>query len=1073
MGNNTLIKGILFWLFSGILTYHLNTEFSRRTKGSLIAKTTNVMKKSRVLLILLCFSIFFSSAQQKGIDHIPKYLGYEHSQTNGIVSKLVMHQSIKESNSGDLKNYLQKNTNVAFEYFDIVKSCMNIPLSQCNDSQGNTFITGSSGNLINHSGDITTVKINQSGMIVWTVRIPSPSFTVNAGTNIALDSDGNIILTGYIWGNDSMDLICAKISNNGEVLWQNIISNDLNFDIPTAIFVNSNNEVLVTGITHLDNVVTYFTAKFDAFGQLIWQHVEDDFPSSTWNEPKTVTQDNEGNILVSGYGYNLSDKSSIVTIKYSASGQFLWKRIKSYTVTLMDLSIVSTDAYPNDLVIDAQNNIYTTGTFKTEFASSSTTFKYDVNGVESWNYNYQVPNENTFAYTNLIDQNVLYVGGIHYGNSLDGYLLLSLNLDGTTNWEVTTEDLQSIFKFNMFKHNDAIVLNSVSYLDLSNTNNKINTTSFSTTGNQLSSSDYSINNELLGFSFGSFFDSYTYDNKYVHVFSSYYADLGNVYETILLDNTNSISSLLWSSKLQENNATSTNVLESLGDSDSNLYSLVSNFYIVNNQLNQKTYLIKYSDLGAIEWSELLDDSTNLVSARMKVDHNDDLIVLLGKPMDDGSTQITVKKISHTGVNLWNTTYTNNITGNFFPEITSENNFVVASTSMNIDGTTNIMVVTISESGVVLSTNIYQPTDAIYTQNFVSKLLIDGSGNIIIGGGSGFYNSELMQNIFSPSLLKIDTNGIMNYYNIYPVSGSSSFIVDIVTNNNGLTLAIDSSDLITSYNKIRLLSINESGIIAGQYFYQEANTNCYVYKVMKGVEDGVFYTAGSRLGEEQNIQVLKWNLNQNETNSFNLNGPNYYQDSFIDSQHIFILSQNQESLHFPRRNLNWIGPFISGKVTKLDYALVQSEEINLIGEHYSLYEPKQFIPLNNNSLVVSGRMFDEQFFYEGLSFFDMSFNPILSVPSYPEDMSYYLFYNYPNPINSNQTNVVFELKQNESVVFNLYDLNGKLIRNIHNGFYLLGINHITIQLPFLMDGTYILELNTSAQRLQKKIIVSKK
>lgn len=1039
----------------------------------LIAKTTYAMKKSRFLLILMGLTIFFTSAQQKEINHIPKYLGYEHSQANGIVSKLVLNQSLKESNSGDLQNYLQKNTNVAFEYFDIVKSSMNIPLSQCNDSEGNTFITGSSSNLINHSGDITTIKINQSGMIVWIVRIPSPGFTVNAGTNIALDSDGNVILAGYIWGNDSVDIICAKISNDGEIVWQNIISNDLNFDIPTAIFVNSNNEALVTGITHLDNVVTYFTAKFDALGQLVWQHVENDFPSSTWNEPKTVSQDNEGNILVSGYGYDISDKSSIVTIKYTASGQFLWKRIKSYSVTLMDLSIVSTDAYPNDLVIDAQNNIYTTGTFKTEFATSSTTFKYDANGVESWNYNYQVPNENTFTYTNLINQNVLYVGGIHYGNSLDGYLLLSLNLDGTTNWVVTTEDLLSIFKFNMFEHNNAIVLNSISYTDLSFTNNKINTTLISTTGNQINSSDYSVSNELLGLSFGGFYDSHIYNNKFVHVFSSYYSDLGNVYETILLDNDNSTSSLVWSSKLQENNATSTNVLENLGDSDSNLYSLVSNFYVVNNQLNQRTYLIKYSDLGVIEWSELLDDSTNLVSARMKVDNNDDLIVLLGKPMDDNSTQITVKKISQTGINLWNTSFTHNITGNFFPEITSENNFLVASTSMNNDGTTNIMVVTISESGVVLSTNFYQPTDAIYTQNFVSKLLKDGFGNIFIGGGSGFYNSELMQNIFSPSLLKIDANGIMNYYNTYPISGNSSFIVDIVKNNIGATLAIDSSDLISSYNKIGLLSINESGIVTRQDFYQESNTNCYVYKVMKGTVDGVFYTAGSRLGEEQNIQVLKWNLNQNVTNSFNLNGPNYYQDSFIDSQHIFILSQNQESLHFPRRNLNWIGPFISGKVTKLDYALVQSEEINLIGEHYSLYEPKQFIPLNNNSLVVSGRMFDEQFFYEGLSFFDMSFNPILTVPSYSEDMSYSLFYNYPNPINSNQTNIVFELKQNESVVFNLYDLNGKLIRNIHNGLYTLGINHITIQLPFLMDGTYILELNTSTQRLQKKIIVSKK
>lgn len=1029
------------------------------------------MKNYKFLYLLLGLFSLYSFAQNKPLNHMPKFKGYEHSLSQGILSKINPEKYSERDSLLRTQNHLQRSVDIDYEYFDIVKSSMNIPLAQCNDANGNTFITGSSGNVANHSGDITTVKINPTGTIDWTVRIPSSSFTVNSGTNIAIDNDGNIIVAGYIWNNDTMDIICVKISGNGEIIWQNTITNEINFDIPNAVFVNATNEILITGISHADDRVTYYTVKLNAQGQLVWEQTDMGFPSSTWNEPKAISQDNQGNVIITGYGYDEGEKSAVVTIKYAPDGQLLWKRLKPYTVSLEDTSVVLTDALPYDFTIDSLNNIYITGSFKTEFANSTTTFKYDENGVEIWNLNYQVEEENTFAHRILLHQNVLYVGGIHYGNSLDGYLLRSLNLDGTINWTETTEDLIWISKFNMFEHNNAIILNSISYTDMQVTNNKINTTSFSTAGSQINSSDYAIDNVTLGMNFGDFFDSYSHNNTSVITVSSYYSSIGNVYETLKLDTTGSSSNLIWSAKLQEDNATSTNVFETVTDSNNNVYSLVSNFYVTNNQLNQKSYLIKYNDSGEVVWNKLLDDSPFLVSLSIAIDSNANLITLLGKPLDDITTEITLKKIASDGSDVWNTLVPLDLSGNLFVKVNNADEVYIIATVVGNNNSTAIRSVKISESGSVLSTNNYQPADEVYTKSFASKVIIDENENLIIGGGSGFFNASTFQNIYSPSLLKVAPNGNVEFYNVYSVAeGESSYIVDMDTNSNGYTLAVDNSNLATFNNKIKLMTVNLLGAMIWEHTFEATNSSNYVYKLLKGNESTV-YTVGARLSDEQNIQVIKWELNENTTSSVLLADFNYYQDCFIDAENIYVLSQNQESLHFPRRVLRWIGPFISAKVTKLDYNLVQTEVINLIGENYSLYEPKQFIPMDNDNLLISGRMFDEQLFFEGLYFFNVPFSPILSNPEIPGNQDVIKLSNYPNPIVNSQTNIVFNLLQDDSISLNLYDLNGKFIKKLLDGTYSQGSNDVEVVLPHLMNGVYILKLTNGIDHLYRKIVIA--
>ena len=1028
------------------------------------------MKKYRFVYLFLVLHHLFSFAQNPSLKHFPKLKGYERSMSSGILSKISMQGNFKKNNALMPGNSLQRNAGIDYEYFDIVKSSMNVPLSQCHDSDGNTFITGSSGNLENHSGDITTVKIDPDGTLLWTVKIPSPNFTVNAGTSLKLDNDGNIIVTGYIWNTNDVDIICTKISNNGQIVWQNKINNALNFEIPTAVFINDSNEILITGVASSNESVTFYTAKLSADGQVIWQKNESGFPVASWNEPKAISQDDEGNVIVVGYGFDDDEGSKIATIKYSSDGQLIWKRMKGYTTPLQDGSLVSTDSWANDFTIDSQNNIYVTGGYKTEFATSSTTFSYGAGGDQNWDFDYQHEDEYTYSFKILMHQNKLYVGGYHYGNAQDGYLLLSLNTDGSRNWIEATEDLISVFKFNMFENNDAIILNSISYTDQDIVNNKINTTAFSDTGSIINSSNYPFDNESLGLNFGDFFDSYMHNGNAVIAFSSYYSSIGNVYQAIKLETSNAISNTVWDTKFQENNATNTNVLETVSDADNNVYSVVSNFYVADNLLNQKSYLIKYNSSGEIQWNKLLDDSPFLVSLKLKTDSNGNVIVLLAKPSNDNTTQAILRKISAGGTDIWETSMPINISGNLFIEANSYNDLYIAATELGDNNTTHIFLSKISTAGSILYTNSYQPANSSYTQNFVNKLIVGPNDNVMIGGGSGSYNEASSQNVFSPSLLKVSSNGIADFYNVFPISGKSSFIADFDMDNNGFSLGISSSDLISMNNRIDVMALNQSGNLIWQNNFVDTNSDNYVYKLLRG-NGPVFYTVGSRLGDSQNIQVIKWELNQTAANSVLVDDSNYYQDSYIDADNIIVLSQNQESLHFPRRTLNWIGPFISAKVIKFDYNLAPGEAVNLIGDNYSLYEPKQFVAMSNNTLLISGRMFDEQFFFEGLNFFSIPSTPVLNVPDYTDGEVFKVFFNYPNPISAAQTNVMFKLEDDGSVALNLYDLTGKFIKQLYQGTHSKGTNDVSLVLPDLAAGVYLMELKSASNHLFTKITVA--
>ena len=88
------------------------------------------------------------------------------------------------------------------------------------DGSGNVFVTGSSQAGTN--ADLITIKYSNTGTALWTNRFNSAANLTDSPAAIALDTNGNIFVTGWLMISNSVsDFVTLKYSTAGVTLWTN------------------------------------------------------------------------------------------------------------------------------------------------------------------------------------------------------------------------------------------------------------------------------------------------------------------------------------------------------------------------------------------------------------------------------------------------------------------------------------------------------------------------------------------------------------------------------------------------------------------------------------------------------------------------------------------------------------------------------------------------------------------------------------------------------------------------------------------------------------------------------------
>jgi hypothetical protein len=186
------------------------------------------------------------------------------------------------------------------------------------DSLGNIYVTGwSKGNGTNY--DYATVAYDSTGDQLWVSRYNGPPDYHDYAQAIAVNSTGNVFVTGRSEGRGtSYDFATVAYDGSGSQLWISRYNGPANFrDYGKAIAIDSSGNVYVTGGSGSfvrETSYDYATVAYDSSGNQLWvsryngSANADDFP-------KAIAIDSKSAVYVTGWIHK-AGYSDFATLKY-------------------------------------------------------------------------------------------------------------------------------------------------------------------------------------------------------------------------------------------------------------------------------------------------------------------------------------------------------------------------------------------------------------------------------------------------------------------------------------------------------------------------------------------------------------------------------------------------------------------------------------------------------------------------------------------------------------------------------------------------------------------------------------
>lgn len=178
------------------------------------------------------------------------------------------------------------------------------------DNAGNVYVTGLSSGL-GGTSQYATIKYNSVGVEQWAARYNGPVSGTNRATSMVVDEASNVYVTGASYGGgangeDGYDYATVKYNSSGAQQWAARYDGPGHgYDGATNITVDAEGNVYVTGESK--GVISsynfmyhdYATIKYDSLGVQLWE-ARYNGPANSYDSPTGIALDAAGNVLVTG-----------------------------------------------------------------------------------------------------------------------------------------------------------------------------------------------------------------------------------------------------------------------------------------------------------------------------------------------------------------------------------------------------------------------------------------------------------------------------------------------------------------------------------------------------------------------------------------------------------------------------------------------------------------------------------------------------------------------------------------------------------------------------------------------------
>ena len=260
------------------------------------------------------------------------------------------------------------------------------------DASGNSYITGYSTGAL---WDYATIKYDVSGTALWTAIYDGPGGANDAAAAIATDDSGQVFVTGYSGGiGTNGDYATLKYSPTGQQEWVARYNGAANGDDEAnSIALDSNGNVYVTGYASgIGSGHDYATIKYNSAGVQQWV-AQYNGPANGDDEAHALALDDSGNVYVTGRSQSVSSGFDYATIKYNSAGAQQWAIRYNGPANSDDEAVA--------IAVFADSYVYIGGwSFGIGTAKDYLLLKCDLNGIQQWQARYDGPghgNEGLYA----------------------------------------------------------------------------------------------------------------------------------------------------------------------------------------------------------------------------------------------------------------------------------------------------------------------------------------------------------------------------------------------------------------------------------------------------------------------------------------------------------------------------------------------------------------------------------------------------------------------------------------------------------------------------------------------------